>query len=109
MKQAFVAARLEARGIQGLDLQAHLLGDLGGLLGERRWRHHRSRLVDEVPGLVHVFGDPRVSGLPRLGVGAVVGVGEDREGGLGREEVVFLELVLVEGVGPHERTLHRLA
>ena len=76
---ALVAARLEARGVEDLDLEADLLGDLAPR-GRRCTPgvHHGARLVDEVAAPVHVLGDPGVARLARLGVGLVVGVGEDQ-------------------------------
>ena len=77
-RRPVVAAGLEAGRVEDLDLEVHLLRDLGGALGEELRGHDGAGLVDQVAGAVHVLGDPRVARLAGLGVGLVVGVREDR-------------------------------
>ena len=108
-RRPLVAARLQARRVEDLDLQLHLAGQLAGRVRDHLGGHRLPRLVDQVAAAVHVLRDPRVARLARLGVGLVVGVGEDDELSLLGEELVLLLPVPVEGVGAEDGALDRLA
>ena len=90
VEEPLVAAGLEPRGVQDLDLQIQLLGDFARALRDHLRRHHRPRLVDEVARSGSRSPRPR-----RSAPSAPPPPPGDRGGPRGRAGLLGQELVLL--------------